>query len=152
MHRSIQLSYSAAGGIKLPKLGWEAFSKHILTFSLSLSLTPPLRLPADLSGRHGCLYRLCLHAAAHHGHSALLRGYPVKHWPHPSVCDLLSVGQPALPAWFHAASWTPGRDWCGPCWGGSSLHFSKADSISKYVLKVMLDEVVASDCFFNKEL
>lgn len=163
MHRCIQSSYSAAGGIKLPKLGWEALSKHILnqapsesikpcSFSLSLSWTPPLRLPADLSGRHGCLYRLCLHAAAHHGHPALLRGYPVTHWPRPSVCDLLSVGQPASPAWFRAVSWTPGRDWCWPCWGGSSLLFSKADSISKYVLKVMLDEVVPSDCFSSKEL
>lgn len=121
------------------------------SFSLSLSLTPPLRLPADLRGRHGCLHRLCLHAAAHHGHPALLRGYPVTHWTHPSVCDLLSVGQPAIPAWFRTVSWTPGRDWCWPCQGGSSLLFSKAVSISKYVLKVMLDEVVPSDCFSSKE-
>lgn len=37
----------------------------------------PSRLPADLRGRHGRVHRLRLHAAAHHGHPALLRGRPM---------------------------------------------------------------------------
>lgn len=38
MHRSIQSSYSAAGWITLPKLGWGALSKHILNQPLHKSI------------------------------------------------------------------------------------------------------------------
>lgn len=93
-----------------------------------------LRLPAYLCGRHGGLHRLRLHAAAHHGHTALLRGRPVTRWlrlvrarpvpsssspaPCPSICPPLCSGglfqPPSFQSYFTTKAQSSARGAGGP--------------------------------------
>lgn len=68
----------------------------------TVSSAPPpwrllLRLPADLGRWHGHLHWLRLHAAAHHGHSALLWGDPVTRQPPTPHASLGLSVHPCLP-------------------------------------------------------